>query len=91
VILPSLTFENCKVPAENLIGEEGEGFIQAMKILEGGRISIAALSVGTCTGLPRCFIKYSNERKQFGNHLTNSRQFNSNWQKWLQILKQQEC
>ena len=45
-----LIFENCKVPAENLIGKEGEGFYQAMQILEGGRISIAALSVGLAQG-----------------------------------------
>ena len=64
-----LTFENCKVPAENLIGEEGEGFVQAMKILEGGRISIAALSLGLAQGCLDASIKYSNERKQFGKHL----------------------
>ena len=61
-----LTFENCKVPAENLLGEEGEGFIQAMKILEGGRISIAALSVGLAQGCLDASLKYGNERKQFG-------------------------
>ncbi len=65
-----LTFENCKVPAENLIGEEGEGFIQAMKILEGGRISIAALSVGLAQGALDASVKYSNERKQFGKNLS---------------------
>jgi alkylation response protein AidB-like acyl-CoA dehydrogenase len=65
-----LTFENCKVPAENLIGEEGEGFIQSMQILEGGRISIAALSVGLAQGCLDASIKYSNERKQFGKSLT---------------------
>jgi len=64
-----LTFENCKVPAENLIGEEGEGFVQAMKILEGGRISIAALSVGLAQGCLDASLKYTNERKQFGKHL----------------------
>jgi alkylation response protein AidB-like acyl-CoA dehydrogenase len=64
-----LTFENCKIPVENLLGEEGEGFIQAMKILEGGRISIAALSVGLAQGCLDASIKYSNERKQFGKHL----------------------
>ena len=64
-----LTFENCKVPLENLIGEEGEGFKQAMKILEGGRISIAALSVGLAQGCLDLSLKYSNERKQFGKHL----------------------
>lgn len=61
-----LIFENCKVPASNMIGNEGEGFTQAMKILEGGRISIAALSVGLAQGCFEASIKYSNERKQFG-------------------------
>ena len=61
-----LIFENCKVPASNLIGNEGEGFAQAMKILEGGRISIAALSVGLAQGCFEASIKYANERKQFG-------------------------
>jgi alkylation response protein AidB-like acyl-CoA dehydrogenase len=61
-----LTFENCKVPEENLIGIEGEGFVQAMKILEGGRISIAALSIGLAQGCLDASLKYSSERKQFG-------------------------
>ena len=65
-----LIFENCKVPAENLIGKEGEGFIQAMKILEGGRISIAALSVGLAQGALDAAVKYVGERKQFGKHLS---------------------
>ena len=65
-----LTFENCKIPFENLLGEEGEGFIQAMKILEGGRISIAALSTGLAQGCLDASLKYSNERKQFGKHLS---------------------
>ncbi len=64
-----LTFENCKVPEENLIGVEGEGFVQAMKILEGGRISIAALSVGLAQGCLDASLKYSDERKQFNKHL----------------------
>jgi alkylation response protein AidB-like acyl-CoA dehydrogenase len=63
-----LTFENCKVPAENLIGEE-EGFIHSMKVLEGGRISIAALSVGLAQGCLDASLKYSFERKQFGKML----------------------
>lgn len=65
-----LTFDNCEVPAENLLGNEGEGFIQAMKILEGGRISIAALSVGLAQGCLDACIKYSKERKQFGKSLS---------------------
>jgi alkylation response protein AidB-like acyl-CoA dehydrogenase len=65
-----LIFENCKIPKENLIGNEGEGFMQAMKILEGGRISIAALSVGLAQGSLDYAIKYSKERKQFNKSLS---------------------
>ncbi len=65
-----LIFENCKVPVENIIGNEGEGFIQAMKILEGGRISIASLSVGLAQGALDAAAKYSKERKQFGKTLS---------------------
>jgi alkylation response protein AidB-like acyl-CoA dehydrogenase len=65
-----LIFENCKVPAENLIGEEGMGFIQAMQILEGGRISIASLSVGLAQGCLDESIKYAKEREQFGKPLS---------------------
>ncbi len=61
-----LAFDNCKIPEENLLGNEGEGFIQAMKILEGGRISIAALSLGLAQGALNAAVKYSHERKQFG-------------------------
>ena len=64
-----LTFDNCKIPAENLIGNEGEGFVQAMKVLEGGRISIAALSIGLAQGCLDASLKYVNERKQFGKFL----------------------
>jgi len=64
-----LIFENCKVPTENLIGKEGEGFIQSMQILEGGRISIAALSIGLAQGCLIESLKYSQERKQFGKPL----------------------
>ncbi|MBI1938800.1 MAG: acyl-CoA dehydrogenase family protein [Ignavibacteriales bacterium] len=60
-----LIFDNCKVPAENLIGYEGEGFSQAMKILEGGRISIAALSAGLAAGCLEASVAYSKNRKQF--------------------------
>lgn len=65
-----LAFENCKVPASNLLGEEGMGFINSMQVLEGGRISIAALSVGLAQGCLDATIKYSNERKQFNKHLS---------------------
>jgi len=65
-----LAFENCKVPAENLLGEEGMGFINSMKVLEGGRISIAANSVGLAQGALDAALKYSQERKQFKKHLS---------------------
>lgn len=61
-----LVLDNCRIPAENLLGELNEGFKQAMKILDGGRISIAALSVGIAQGALDAAIKYAKERKQFG-------------------------
>lgn len=66
-----LSFENCKVPAENLLGEEGMGFINSMKVLEGGRISIAANSIGLAQGALDAALKYSKERQQFGKHLAD--------------------
>lgn len=66
-----LMFDNCRIPSENLIGVEGEGFKQTMKILEGGRISIAALSVGLAEGALSESIKYSGERKQFGKPINS--------------------
>ncbi len=65
-----LIFENCRIPASNLIGNEGEGFKQALKILEGGRISIAALSVGLAQGCLDNALQYSQQRKQFGKSLS---------------------
>lgn len=62
----SVVFEDCYVPEENLLGNEGEGFLQAMKILDGGRISIAALSVGIAQGAYEAALRYSKERQQFG-------------------------
>ena len=62
----SVVFEDCQVPNENLLGNEGEGFLQAMKILDGGRISIASLSVGIAQGAYEAAIKYAKERQQFG-------------------------
>ncbi len=58
-------FNNCRVTKDNLLGEEGHGFQQAMKILDGGRISIAALSLGIAKGAYDASVKYSNERYQF--------------------------
>jgi hypothetical protein len=61
-----LIFEDCEIPAENLLGVEGEGFVDAMRILDGGRISIAALSLGIGRGALDCALKYVKERRQFG-------------------------
>ena len=67
----SLTFDNVRVPASHLIGNEGEGFVQALQILDGGRISIAALSVGLAQGALNASLKYSVERKQFNQRLAD--------------------
>lgn len=61
-----LIFDNCRIPAENLLGKEGDGFIQAMKVLDGGRISIASLSIGIAKGAFEAARKYAMEREQFG-------------------------
>jgi alkylation response protein AidB-like acyl-CoA dehydrogenase len=61
-----LTFDDCFVPDANLIGQPGQGFIQAMKVLDGGRISIAALALGTAQGAYEAALRYSKERYQFG-------------------------
>ena len=61
-----LIFQDCRVHESNMIGKEGEGFIQAMKVLDGGRISIAALSLGIAKGATKAATKYAKEREQFG-------------------------
>ncbi len=61
-----MIFDNCRVPKANILGEVGEGFIQAMKILDGGRISIAALALGMAKGAYEASVKYAQEREQFG-------------------------
>ncbi len=66
-----LFFDNCKIPASNILGEVGEGFVQSMKILDGGRISIAALSLGIAKGATNAAIKYSHEREQFGKKIAD--------------------
>jgi alkylation response protein AidB-like acyl-CoA dehydrogenase len=62
----ALVFDDCFVPESNLIGQEGQGFIQAMKVLDGGRISIAALAVGIAQGAYEAALRYAKERQQFG-------------------------
>ncbi|SHJ25856.1 Acyl-CoA dehydrogenase, middle domain [Arenibacter nanhaiticus] len=65
-----LVFDNCRVPDANRLGEVGDGFIQSMKILDGGRISIGALSLGIAKGAYEAALKYSQERVQFGKPIS---------------------
>jgi len=65
-----LFFDDCRVPDANRLGEVGEGFIQSMKILDGGRISIGALSLGIAKGAYEASLKYSKERHQFGKAIS---------------------
>lgn len=65
-----LIFEDCEIPAENLCGKEGDGFIDAMRVLDGGRISIAALGLGMAQGAYESSVKYSKQRKQFGQAIS---------------------
>ncbi len=66
-----LYFDNVRVPAANLIGDEGQGFKQAMKVLDGGRISIAALSLGLAVGAMEAALDYAKGREQFGQPIAN--------------------
>ncbi len=62
----TLVMEECRVPKESLLGRPGEGFVQAMKVLDGGRISIAALALGMAQGAYECSLAYAKQREQFG-------------------------
>ncbi len=66
-----LFFDNCKIPAENLLGNEGEGFHQSMEVLDGGRISIGAMCVGIARGAYECALQYVQEREAFGKKLSD--------------------
>jgi alkylation response protein AidB-like acyl-CoA dehydrogenase len=66
-----LIFENCRVHESQVMGEVGDGFVQAMKVLDGGRISIAALSLGIAKGALNASVKYAKERQQFGQPIAN--------------------
>ena len=65
-----LIFEDCEIPAENMVGKEGDGFKDAMRVLDGGRISIAALSLGMARGALDAAKKYAQERRQFGKAIS---------------------
>lgn len=65
-----MVFDNCRVPKANVLGKVGEGFYQAMKILDGGRISIASLGLGIAKGAYKAALQYSKEREQFGKPIS---------------------
>lgn len=66
-----LIFDNCRVPKDNMLGSEGDGFKQALQVLDGGRISIGALSLGIAKGAYEASLKYSKERVQFGKPISS--------------------
>jgi alkylation response protein AidB-like acyl-CoA dehydrogenase len=66
-----LIFDNCRIPDANRLGEVGSGFVQSMKVLDGGRISIGALSLGIAKGAYEAALKYSKERHQFGKPISS--------------------
>ncbi|MDQ6705980.1 MAG: acyl-CoA dehydrogenase family protein [Acidobacteriota bacterium] len=63
-------FQNCRLPASQLLGKQGEGFVDSLRILDGGRVSIAALSIGMAQGAYDAALKYSKVRKQFGRPIS---------------------
>lgn len=65
-----MIFDNCRIHKSQMLGEEGDGFIQAMKILDGGRISIASLSLGIAKGAYKAALQYAKEREQFGRSIS---------------------
>ncbi len=66
----TLVMEDCRIPADNLLGKEGSGFVDSMKILDGGRISIAALSIGIARGAYEASLRYAQQRRQFGRPIS---------------------
>jgi alkylation response protein AidB-like acyl-CoA dehydrogenase len=66
-----LVFDNCRVHKDNMLGEEGQGFKQSLSVLDGGRISIGALSLGIAKGAYEAALKYSKEREQFGKPISS--------------------
>ena len=66
-----VVFTDCRIPAENLLGPAGEGFVNCLQILDGGRISIASLGLGMAQGAYECALRYAQQRKQFGKPIAD--------------------
>jgi alkylation response protein AidB-like acyl-CoA dehydrogenase len=64
-------FDNCRIPRQNLLGREGEGFVNALQVLDAGRIGIAALAVGLAQGAHEASVRYAKERHQFGQPIAS--------------------
>src|SRR6202008_608490 len=64
-------FDNCRIPADHLLGEEGQGFVNTMQVLDAGRIGIAALAVGLAQGAYEAALRYSQERRAFGKAISS--------------------
>lgn len=77
-----MIFDNCIIPDENRLGNVGEGFKQAMKVLDGGRISIAALALGIAKVHMETTLAYSKNGTSLINLFLNSRAFHLNWRIW---------
>ena len=86
-----LIFEECEIPAENLVGKEGDGFKDAMRVLDGGRISIAALSLGMARGALDSARKYALERRQFGKTISEFQGIRSSLPTWLRSWMRHGC
>ena len=86
-----LIFEDCEIPAENLLGAEGEGFVDAMRVLDGGRISIAALALGIGRGALDAALKYVKERRQFGKAIAEFRASNGSSPTWPRNWMPPDC
>jgi len=83
-----LIFEDCVVPAESLLGTEGQGFVDAMRVLDGGRISIAALSLGMAEGAYEAALNYSKERNSSGGPSATFRRSSGSWPTWPRRSRQ---
>ncbi len=77
-----LIFEDCVLPAENLLGTEGQGFVDAMRVLDGGRVSIAALSLGMAEGAYEAALNYSRQRNNSDAPSATFRQSSGSWPTW---------
>ncbi len=86
-----LIFEDCFLPAENLVGIEGDGFIDAMRVLDGGRISIAALSLGMAEGAYESALKYSKSASNSAKPSANFKPSSGSWPIWPRKSKRPSC